>query len=37
MYTSVIFSTGILDLLRADLMAMEPSSGAETEVKEPLN
>lgn len=37
MYTSVIFSTGILDLLKADLMATAPSSGAETEAKEPLN
>lgn len=37
MYTSVSFSTGMLDFSTADLMATAPSWGADTEANEPLN
>jgi hypothetical protein len=37
MYTSDILDAGTVDFSRADLMAVAPSWGAETDVKAPLN
>ena len=36
MYTDVIFSAGTSDRFKASLMAVAPSSGADTDEKEPL-